>query len=253
MARPIDYSKWDNIDTGSSDEEPPPPRKPQPGGRAPAPSGALPPLPTVPNADEVICTYGPSRGDRSCMFFRTTSVPETHPVFSQGAVSPVAARVGLPLRVFRLDPRPSHTIPDSERSAFENQRVTFLMMSPASGFAAMEWQDGVGNVVLARADRRPLPFQHVEALWEFCMDLLNKFGDDEGVDPAVDITPAKWQAHFRSYARRYGRSRAEWRDVPLPWGPEEEVPVPEGEEEEEWDEDEDDEGHDGPEDDEEEP
>ncbi|KAG2496162.1 hypothetical protein HYH03_005764 [Edaphochlamys debaryana] len=287
MARPIDYSKWDNMDTGSSDEgEPSAPPAGAAGGpanpaagdddllgydsfheipsgvpivvtgtstsattrpaNAPAPGvysgydrqdvppfpANIPRPPAVPNADEVLATYAPCKGDTSCRGLRATSVPETHPVFSQGAVSPVAALVGLPLRVHRTDTRLSLRIPRS--ATYDNQRATFMMIAPRTGFAGPEWQQGVGSVILARGDRRPLPPQHAEAFLDFCSRLLDMFGNEEPVDPAVEMTPAKWQASgvaagvvasgavwgtafFLAYQRRHARADPIWAHVTLPW------------------------------------
>lgn len=45
---------------------------------------------------------------------------------------------------------------------YDNQRVTYMMIEPHTGFAPGKWQQGVGSAVLVRADRKPLPRQHVE-------------------------------------------------------------------------------------------
>ncbi|KXZ43245.1 hypothetical protein GPECTOR_96g711 [Gonium pectorale] len=267
--RPIDYSKWDNIDTDSdADDEPmpdvPPPPPPPPGRAVPpnppppppdragppghptfvigtghgkpgkpanAPQPGLhyreqpqplpptaPPPPPEPQPGEVLCTFGPCSGDRSALFFRATSLPTEHPAFLTGTPSPVAALVGLPLLVYRLDPRPSLSIPRA--ATYDNQRVTYIMIDPYSGFAAAEWQQGIGSVVLVRSDRKPLPPQHVEAFWMFCDHLLGLFSSGIDPNPEVEMTPAKWQSFFRKYKREYSSMksrRAEWKDMWLPW------------------------------------
>ncbi|KAG2431711.1 hypothetical protein HXX76_009210 [Chlamydomonas incerta] len=182
----------------------------------PLPSSAQPgALPEAPIAGQVVCTYAPCSGDTSCRFFRTTSVPRDHAAFTKGVRSPIAAMVGLPLLVHRLDPRPSLSIPRS--ATFDNQGVTYMMIDPHTGFADSVWQQGVGSAVVVRADRKPLPRAHVEAFWEFCTHLLDMFGDGDIPDPAKDMSPAAWQMFFDMYQARHADSRPEWRDMWRPW------------------------------------
>ncbi|GFR39994.1 hypothetical protein Agub_g528 [Astrephomene gubernaculifera] len=143
------------------------------------------------------CTYGPSRGDPKCTFFTATTVPPDHRVFTQGALSPIAMLVGLPLRIWRLDPRPSLSIPRIPE--MDNQRVTYLMIDPFSGFAPPEWQQGIGSVILARQDRKPLPPGHVEAFWMFIDRLLGLFSEGDPVEPAEEMTPARWREFYEQY------------------------------------------------------
>eukprot|EP00198_Chlamydomonas_reinhardtii_P009201 XP_001698538.1 predicted protein [Chlamydomonas reinhardtii] len=226
--KPVDYSKWDNIDTDSdSDDGRAPDREGRPSNATqpgfyrqtpvqPLPSRARPaPLPETPRPGEVVCTYAPCSGDTSCQFFRTTSLPRDHAAFTQGVPSPVAALVGLPLLVHRLDPRRALTIPRSP--TYDNQRVTYMMIEPHTGFAPGKWQQGVGSAVLVRADRKPLPRQHVEAFWEFCQHLLDMFGGGDTPNPAEDMSPAAWQMFFDMYKADNAERRPEWRDVWRPW------------------------------------
>ncbi|KAG2449509.1 hypothetical protein HYH02_005653 [Chlamydomonas schloesseri] len=267
--KPLDYSKWDNIDTDSDSDDggapaprraapapaagttsvPAPPEEERvferiPAGAAvsilgpafregrpanvtqpgiyrqeavrPLPSSARPAsLPDAPVPGQVVCTYAPCAGDTSCRFFRNTSLPREHPAFTQGVASPVAALVGLPLLVFRLDARPSLSIPRS--ATYDNQGVTYMMIEPRTGFAAPVWQQGVGSAVVVRADKKPLPRQHVEAFWEFCTHLLDRFGDGDTPDPAEDMTPAAWQMFFDMYQADNAERRKEWREVWRPW------------------------------------
>jgi len=92
----------------------------------------------------------------------------------------ISTRVGMSLQVKKIPP------PASSRKgefSLENQAVTFLYLddNPNStqwGWAPMEWQSGVGSVVVARADGEDLFPQHVEALCHFCQFVLQPLFED---------------------------------------------------------------------------
>lgn len=189
MARPIDYSKWDNINTDSDEEEQLPPlTTAPPTTRSPVlPSPQAPAISSEAQGDRVQVVKTPCDKERGATF-SSLEVPGDHPVFTQGAISPVSRLFELPLLVYRLDPRPSLTIPRS--SDYDNQPMTYLMIDPVSGLAPPEWQQGVGSCIVARQDKKPLTVDHLYMVHEFMGNLLDRFGYGEPVDPGRYMSKA---------------------------------------------------------------
>lgn len=161
MARPIDYSKWDNIDT-DSEPEVSPPSVPAP---APAPAAA----PTTTQAVVVRCEVERSRAAP----WSAMTIKADHEVFAS-AVAPVPELIGIPLVFHRVGKQPAY------RLDLDNQIITYLNINAASGLAPPQWQSYVGTVVVARKDRRPLLPQHLEGVWMYCDYILDLFGEGEG-------------------------------------------------------------------------
>lgn len=51
------------------------------------------------------------------------------------------------------------------------------MIDPGHGFAPPEWQSGVGDVLVVRADRKPLDIAMLAAVTDYVSDILDAFGD----------------------------------------------------------------------------
>ncbi|KAJ7783495.1 hypothetical protein DFH07DRAFT_727660 [Mycena maculata] len=65
--------------------------------------------------------------------FNEVDIDPTHPIHTHGTVCPVSAKVGLPLVIYRhLQEDPFNMV---QESGLDNQRATFLMIDPHSGFA----------------------------------------------------------------------------------------------------------------------
>ena len=55
------------------------------------------------------------------------------------------------------------------------------MIDPTTGFAPAEWQSGVGNVFVARADGEALETDTLGAITDYISDILDAFGNGVGV------------------------------------------------------------------------
>lgn len=174
---PIDYSKWDNIDTDSESET-----SPQP----PAPKANQPPAPAASQlaASASTATHSPSGSiqavivrcnveKRKFLPWSATTIPADHPIFSQ-TVPPVPALIEVPLVLHRVG-----TL-SANQADLDNQIATYLKIDADSGFAPPAWQSHVGTIVVARKDRKPLLPQHLEGVWMYCDHILNLFGEGEG-------------------------------------------------------------------------
>ena len=62
----------------------------------------------------------------------------------------------------------------------DNQHATWLMIDPVTGFAPAEWQRGVGNVIVARADGGALDTATLGAVTDYVSDIVDAFGDGVG-------------------------------------------------------------------------
>ncbi|KAJ3029953.1 hypothetical protein HDV00_009340, partial [Rhizophlyctis rosea] len=154
------------------------------------------------NSDTVQAVRIHRRGSTRPGTFQLITIPRTHPVFEAACpLSPVSHEIGIPLRIYReapLDPKEAPTHPD--RAKYDCQIATYLMIEIHSGYAPGEWQCGVGDVIVARADGRPTSVHLVEGVWMFCDRLLDMFGDGEGaVVPERDITKGKFRRFWKNY------------------------------------------------------
>ncbi|KLU83177.1 hypothetical protein MAPG_02242 [Magnaporthiopsis poae ATCC 64411] len=214
---PFDYSKWDNIGDDSDDE----------GSSAPAA------LPYVPSHKEITAAAiaaasasiipeiasGPvqaviirCRGERiDNQPWYITTIAEDHPVFSV-PVLPVSALIEFPLVLRRIGTKFLGT---EETQARENQIATYLNINATT----------VGNVIVARVDRKPLFLQHLEAVWMYCDRILYRFGDGDGAPTALYNRKAftEW---WNEYCAKQKKSRKgtggeqdpdDWRAVKSPY------------------------------------
>lgn len=224
---PIDYSKWDNIGDDSDDE----------GSSAPAA------LPYIPSHKEITTAAiaaasasiipetasGPvqaviirCRGERiDKRPWYITTIAEDHPVFLV-PVLPVSALIELPLVLRRIGTKFLGT---EETEARENQIATYLNINATTGFAPREWLNQVGNVIVARMDRKPLFPQHVEGVWMYCARILDCFDDGNGAPTALYNRKAfaEW---WKEYCAEQKKSRKgtggnqdpdDWRAVKSPY------------------------------------
>lgn len=102
--------------------------------------------------------------------YAAVDVPVGHPVFSK-AIAPISEPIGMPLHTWRCPPDKAWK--DNYSGSYTNIPATFLHQitdedSGSWGWAPMEWQDGVGSVLVVREDGRDVSVQQVEALCHFC-------------------------------------------------------------------------------------
>ncbi|KAF8190349.1 hypothetical protein K438DRAFT_1971220 [Mycena galopus ATCC 62051] len=117
--------------------------------------------------------------------FNDIDLDASHPIHTQGIVCPVSAQVGLPIIMYRhLKEDPLRMNPDS---GLDNQRATYLMIDPVSGFAPPQWQSCVGSVTVMRKDGKPLTKQAIETIWMYHDHVLDLFGD-YGMAPRDTMT-----------------------------------------------------------------
>lgn len=152
-------------------------------------------------------------------------------VFSE-PVSPISQLVGMPLKGRKYPPNPR-----GAQLSPVNQPATFLykQFDPENpdtfAFAPMEWQDGVGNVVFARADGEDLDIKHVQALCDYSQhhisdpiqDALEASyeGPGEGVMEkrkvmAQHLTPKAFAEFWRSYTQVMAKKDPDWKDAKAP-------------------------------------
>lgn len=170
-------------------QEPPPAPKPKP---SPAPSALTPDAastvatsPGLIQAVTVACEadHGPRRPHP----WGLTTIPADHPVVSI-KVPPLPALIEIPLVLHRVGTRSGNT---------ENQMITYINLDPESDFAPPAWQSGVGTVIAARKDKRPLLPHHVEGVWMYCDRIMDLFGD--GQAPPRMYNRASFERWWKGY------------------------------------------------------
>ena len=103
------------------------------------------------------------------------------PIFSTTPV-PISVAIGYPLLVQRVEKVRDDWVPRTWQGGAneDNQHATWLMIDPVTGFAPAEWQGGVGNVIVARADGEMLDTGTLAAITDYVSDILDAFGDGAG-------------------------------------------------------------------------
>ncbi|KAI4283086.1 MAG: hypothetical protein L6R38_002439 [Xanthoria sp. 2 TBL-2021] len=105
--------------------------------------------------------------------YQKATIPFNDDIFNQ-APTPISQSIGFPLILRRTKP----VSENSARSANDdNAHATWLMIDPGHGFAPPEWQSGVGDVLVVRADRKPLDIAMLAAVTDYVSNILDAFGD----------------------------------------------------------------------------
>ncbi|KAL6406250.1 hypothetical protein AUP68_10420 [Ilyonectria robusta] len=175
---PIDYSKWENIDT---DSEPEASQQ-----QAPMVKASRSVNPVVPgSAASPLTSAQIASGSIQAVIVRcevekrkfppwsTIRITEDHPVFSR-PVPDVPRLIEVPVVLYRVGTQ------SSNQADLDNQIATYLNIDADTGFALPEWQSHVGTIVVARKDRKSLLPQHLEGVWMYCDRILDLFGEGEG-------------------------------------------------------------------------
>jgi len=76
--------------------------------------------------------------------------------------------------------------------------ATFLNIDPRTGFAPLAWQSGIGTVIVAHKDKKPLLPHHVEGVWMYCDYVLDVFGEGRGAPARLYSQEAfgKWWGRY---------------------------------------------------------
>lgn len=98
----------------------------------------------------------------------------------------------------------------AERPHLDNSSVTFLMINPWTGWAPMQWQQGIGPVIVARLDKKPLSIDALEVIWMFCdgTSELAAEGDLSRSELEARYKPAafqKWCVDYKESYKEFGR------------------------------------------------
>lgn len=95
---------------------------------------------------------------------------------------PISVAIGYPLLVQRVEKVRDDWVPSTHRGGAEedNTHATWLMIDPVTGFAPADWQGGVGNVIVVRADGERLDTGTLAAITDYISDILDAFGQGVG-------------------------------------------------------------------------
>jgi len=116
----------------------------------------------------------------------------------------------------------------------ENTAATFLFRAcdpekDTFGWAPWEWQDGVGSVVVARADGQELDIKHVQALCDYSQNHLDDpiqialeaadMGDNTEQKRKVAteyFNPQAFAKYWEGYSQAMAKKDPTWKDVKPP-------------------------------------
>ncbi|KAI1125610.1 hypothetical protein F5Y10DRAFT_226500 [Nemania abortiva] len=220
----LDYSIWNNISPVLEPEEPssrPSATIKSEPSSTPATSHSTTPTPTIiPSASRPVqavivrCDAERRRSPLLC----ATTIPTGHAVFSQ-SVPPIPLLIDIPLVFYRLRSQ------SPDRKGLNNQIITSININPTSGLAPSDWISGVGSVIVARKDKKPLLPHHLEGVWMYCDYILSFFGDRSGA-PNQLYSPEAFEKWWQGYYEEQRRSRSgtggeedadDWRAVRSPY------------------------------------
>ncbi|KAJ6588788.1 hypothetical protein B0H19DRAFT_922068 [Mycena capillaripes] len=145
--------------------------------------------------------------------FHEIDLDATHPIHTEGIVCPVSAKIGLPIVIYRhLKENPLSMRRDP---GLDNQKATYLMIDPESGFALPEWQMCVGSVTVMRKDGKPLTLESIETIWMYHDHLLDLFGD--GATPRRTLTGDGFKKYCTNYKEEcLMNGRRAFANMPVP-------------------------------------
>jgi hypothetical protein len=101
-------------------------------------------------------------------------VDSNDPIFSGGKRCPISKKLGISVIV-----RKCENVKAKDRDQLQNQMVTYMMAEAGDGFAPMDWQDYVGNVIFVREDKKPLDVKELQSLFDYHSSIMDAFGDGE--------------------------------------------------------------------------
>ncbi|KAK5138599.1 hypothetical protein LTR08_000187 [Meristemomyces frigidus] len=151
-------------------------------------------------------------------------VPATHPIFDRSTpISAISERIGMPLLTHKYPKDKRFT----ETGDMCNQPVTFMHtdidpQSTGFGWAPVQWDLQVGNVLLARRDRKALEPEVAEAFGAYCQLHLEAYEQWQGETESehgkgkgdmrfkdfvlAEVTPKKWALYLEQwkYVRGHG-------------------------------------------------
>ncbi|KAK3681020.1 hypothetical protein B0T22DRAFT_473730 [Podospora appendiculata] len=244
---PIDYSKWDNLDTDSESEAPSKAQpKPSPAAPAAAPPAAArkapaaaPPAATsttasTPSAANPPSTYNATPTAVQGVMLRcnvdaaehgdappwvATTLPADHDVFYRAAPAPVSEMIGIPLIIDRV-----RGLEEETPSHLDNAMAAALNVDPESGRAPASWRKNVGTVTVVRVDKKPLLVQQLEAIVKYCELVAARLA--EGGLPKGMLSRRGFEAWFETYCEEQKKVRMgtggegdveDWREVRSPY------------------------------------
>ena len=100
--------------------------------------------------------------------------PSDHPMFEESGNSPVMERCGIPLVIKKVKPKSKLT----HQAEYDNQWATWCMIDTVYGMAPMEWQTGVGPVLIYRPGGLNFNDSDMDIVGDYLGHLLDCFGDD---------------------------------------------------------------------------
>lgn len=76
--------------------------------------------------------------------------------------------------------------------------VAYLNMKPEDGSVPIEWQTGVGTVIVARKDKKDLHPRHFEAIYMYCLQIRLDFLDGYGAPEELYVRTV-FERWFETY------------------------------------------------------
>lgn len=135
-----------------------------------------------------ICCYGEIRHHSSEPYV-SVDVPRAHPTrltYGQGAVSPISKLLGMPLKLWKYPAIDAWNHPPAwgqNMAGASNENAVILMMEtdpekPGWGWAPLDWNLDLGNVLAVRLDDKDLAVADVRIICYFVRQKLQPMFED---------------------------------------------------------------------------
>ena len=143
-----------------------------------------------------LCATDMSGPNKGCSNFVETTLPANHPIFEK-APTVISKVLGFPLVMWKLNTRMIGTT---------TPRTAWLMINDKTRLAPMEWQDNVGDVAVAKADKSPLSVKELMAFTDYVWEMLStsdpfEEDSDEEYDPRMYYDPNELKAYMDIYPK----------------------------------------------------
>jgi hypothetical protein len=130
-------------------------------------------LTPVPDSDLVQVIRLHAKGENCHVMMEVLLYPSNHPMFEESGNSPVMERCGIPLVIKKVEPKSKLT----HQAEYDNQWATWCMADPVHGIAPMEWQNGVGPVLIYRPGGLNFNDFDMDIVGDYLGHLQDRFGD----------------------------------------------------------------------------
>ncbi|KAH8918697.1 hypothetical protein BT69DRAFT_388644 [Atractiella rhizophila] len=144
--------------------------------------------------------------------WQSMSVSSQDSIFNNDPL-PLSVAIGFPLVIRREE---AVKVGDENDQGLRNKPIRWLTIEKETGDAPKIWKGNIGNVVVARADKKSLNIYQFEAAWKFCEDIADRVGFSTKMPKVVEkrLNRETFEGFYKQL-RRDKVGQHEWEESPL--------------------------------------